>query len=144
MELDQQVASPAKIFVIDDSPTGLAAARAILEDAGYTVFAFDTPLGVTREMARQRPDLLLVDVNMPALSGDKLCKLIRSLGSTRHTLVLLYSSKSVKELRELAASCGADGFVRKSPDPEELLSAIREHITRAMRHRAGQPPGSGA
>jgi FixJ family two-component response regulator len=45
-----------KIFVLDDSQTFLAYARVLLESHGYQVFAFDSPLGITREVIRQQPD----------------------------------------------------------------------------------------
>ena len=53
-----------KIFVLDDSQTFLAYARVLLESQGYQVFTFDSPLGITREVIRQQPDLVIVDVNM--------------------------------------------------------------------------------
>ena len=49
----------AKIFVIDDSPTGLTMAREILEDAGYLVHTFKSPIGITRALHHLRPDLIV-------------------------------------------------------------------------------------
>jgi len=118
----------AKIFVIDDSPTGLTMAREILEDAGYLVHTFKSPIGITRALHHLRPDLIVLDVNMPAISGDKICRLIRGISGSLNPLIILYSSISDGELRKLASECGADGFVSKGGYTRDLLKTIRDSL----------------
>jgi len=121
----------AKVFVLDDSPTFLAYARALLEGEGFDVATFDSPLGITREVIRQQPDIVIVDVNMPSITGDKVCQLVRSASYARSVAIILHSSLPETELHDLARKCGADGFVQKSRDPKRLVEIV-------MKHRAAQ------
>jgi DNA-binding response OmpR family regulator len=127
------------IFVVDDSATALRSAEMILLDAGYSVSIFDSPLGITREVKRQNPDLCLVDVSMPALNGDKLVRLIRGIRDAPATLVLLYSARSEAELEQLAADCGADGYTRKSDNPDDLVNAVRKQLAQRQKPSGNAP-----
>lgn len=121
----------AKVFVLDDSPTFLAYAKALLEGEGFDVATFDSPLGITREVIRQQPDIVIVDVNMPSITGDKVCQLVRSASYARSVAIILHSSLPETELHDLARKSGADGFVQKSSDPRRLVDTV-------LRHRAAQ------
>ncbi len=138
MEPERARDAKAKLFVIDDSVTGLSWAQAILENAGYEVFTYKSPLGVTRELNRLRPDLILLDVNMPSISGDKICKLLRTVAGALNPLIILYSSKASTELEQLAKECGADGYVSKSREAEPLLYVIRDRLAKVK--GIGTPP----
>lgn len=118
-----------KIFVIDDSKTALEFASLCLTEAGFEVFTYNGPFGIPRETRKHNPDLILVDVSMPALDGDKLVPVIRDMKAPRPTLVLLYSMRTEQELLELMVACGADGYVKKSTDPDDLIAAIERHLT---------------
>lgn len=118
----------AKIFVLDDSQTFLALVRVHLEAEGYLVQTFDSPLGISREIIRHQPDLVIVDVNMPSISGDKVCLLIRSASYARGVVILLHSSLPESDLHDVARKCGADGFVPKSSDPAILIAAVQKHL----------------
>ena len=125
-----------KIFVLDDSQTFLAYARVLLESQGYQVLTFDSPLGITREVIRQQPDLVIVDVNMPSITGDKVCQLVRSASFARSVVILLHSSLPESDLHDLARKCGADGFVPKSKDPQILIDAVAKHLPGRSRLRS--------
>ena len=119
----------AKIFILDDSRTFLAVARVHLEAEGFVVLTFDSPLGISREIIRHQPDMVIVDVNMPSISGDKVCQLVRSSSFARSVTVLLHSSLPESELGRLAIHCGADGFVPKSSDSRVLIEAVHKHLS---------------
>ncbi len=123
----------AKIFVLDDSPTFLAYTRNLLEREGYSVSTFDSPLGITREVIRQQPDLVIVDVNMPSISGDKVCHLVRAASYARSVVILLHSSMPEADLHDLARKCGADGYVPKSNDPKRLGEVVTRHLASRLR-----------
>ena len=117
-----------KIFVLDDSPTFLSFVRLHLEIQGYPVFTFESPLGITREVVRQQPDLVIVDVKMPSITGDKVCRLLRAASYGKRVVVLLHSSLPKEELRGLALRCGADGYLEKSSDLRPLIQEINKHM----------------
>jgi len=128
MESTKTPNARAKIFVLDDSPTGLAYLKMILEAEGYLVSAFESPLGISREILRQKPDLVIVDVNMPSITGDKICRLIRAALPHRSVGVMLHSSLPESDLHDLAQDCGADSYVPKSRDPRTLCRAVHRQL----------------
>lgn len=133
MTPDPSPGQRAKIFVLDDSPTFLAYARNLLESEGYSVSTFDSPLGITREVIRQQPDLVIVDVNMPSITGDKVCQLVRSASYARSVVILLHSSMPDADLHDLAQRCGADGYVPKSRDSKRLVETVIRHLAGRLR-----------
>lgn len=123
-----------KILVIDDDATHLLLTRELLEAEGYDVQVHETAFGATERIIQQAPDLVLVDVNMPALSGEGLVSVLRRRERTRGVRVFLHSSNDEHALREAAARLGIEGYVPKG-DPELL----RRRVAAALRER---PPAS--
>lgn len=122
------MATRAKILMVDDSPVVIEANRMVLEDAGYQVFATDNPLSVAAVMRRENPDLVLIDLNMPAVSGDVVTRIVTQHELVRRTPVVLYSDTPADELKRRADACGAAGFIRKTGDEEGFLSEVRRFL----------------
>lgn len=120
----------SRIMIVDDSEITLELTRHALANAGHDVVALSSPLGLTAALYRQRPDLLLLDVDMPALSGEKVTELVKANQRFDSTRVVLYSSRSPSELKETAARCGADGFVQKTGKPDDLVQAVNQLLAR--------------
>lgn len=123
----------AKIFVLDDSQTFLTYVQLLLQAEGYIVHTFDSPLGITREVIRHQPDMVIVDVNMPSITGDKVCQLVRAASYGKGVVILLHSSLPETDLYEVARRCGADGAVPKSRDPKMLIETVERHLARRTR-----------
>jgi len=113
-----------KILVIDDSKMALDWARQILSPQGFEVITSDTALGTHAAVMSKQPDLVLLDVGMPGLSGDILCKLLKENPRTKDKLVILYSSLPEDELKELAKQSNADGYIKKTEDTGKLVEQI--------------------
>jgi two-component system chemotaxis response regulator CheB len=111
-----------KILLVDDSAVVLEATKEVLEEAGYEVIASDNPIALPALVRRERPDLALVDVKMPAVGGDAVARIIGQ--GNAPTQVVLYSDLGNEELKKLAKECGAKGYLKKSTDTE-LLNAVR-------------------
>jgi DNA-binding response OmpR family regulator len=75
--------------------------------------------------------LLLLDVNMPALHGDSVCRLLKARPETERVLVVLFSSLPAAELVERVKTCGADGYITKTSDPDDLVGRIRYLLGRS-------------
>ena len=118
-----------KILVVDDDPTHLVCARDLLEAQGYEVVVHPRPFGATEKVMIETPDLVLMDVNMPGLSGEALVELLRTREQTRSTPVLLYSSNDEDALRRCALrlGLGANGYVAKG-DPAALRAAVERAL----------------
>lgn len=119
-----------RIALLDDSPICRAAITMMLEEAGYEVLAIDSPFALGPTIARDAPDLVLVDVVMPALAGDKLVELTLRDPAARDALIVLHSERPEPVLATLARSCGAAGFIRKTSETRLLVDAI-ERILRS-------------
>ena len=81
-------------------------------------------LGTSAYILREQPDIVVLDVNMPGLRGDMLAALLHRNAPTRTPALVLYSSLPSSELREVAAKCGAAGFVEKTGHVVELIGEI--------------------
>jgi CheY-like chemotaxis protein len=112
-----------KIVVIDDSEIVLEVTKGALEGAGYEVIVHDRPAGCVALILHEKPDLVLMDVNMPGLGGDTIVSVLGKAAPTSDTIVLLHSSLSAAVLRTKAATAGAHGFIQKSGD---LFGLVRE------------------
>jgi two-component system NtrC family sensor kinase len=115
---------PLRILVIDDSAIALEWAKTQLELFGYEVETNASPFGTQALIQNRKPDLVLLDVDMPALCGDDLCKLIKKNPRMAGTAIVLYSSLEETELKRLVKECGADGFIAKTEDPQRLRAAM--------------------
>lgn len=112
-----------KILIVDDDPAHLQSTRGILEAAGYEVTMHDQAFGSTTVIIKTSPDLVLLDVNMPGLSGEKLVDIYRANAKTRSTRVVLYSSNDEDSLRELSHRLQLDGYICKG-SPSELRRRV--------------------
>ena len=110
-----------KILLIDDDPTVLAVTQALLEDLGHQVVARQGALGSTTAVVDEKPDVVLVDVEMPALRGDRLMGLIRARRGLERTAFILYSGKDSYALEDLARQHGAIGAIRKTGDLDDFV-----------------------
>jgi CheY-like chemotaxis protein len=127
-----------RILVIDDCKLTLALARDILEEAGFEVVTVETGIEANRHLYRARqPDLLLIDVVMPMLPGDRKVRLLRQREETSEIPIVLMSTKTEPELRELARYSGANGYLCKPLKKEALVHEVKRHL------RAGADPVPG-
>jgi len=100
-----------KILIIDDDQRHLMTASEILEEEGHQVITHNLAFGATNLIKHHKPDLVLLDINMPALSGDRLMSVMRD--EIRGVPVVFYSSNDEDSLRRLVTECGADGYICK-------------------------------
>jgi two-component system, chemotaxis family, chemotaxis protein CheY len=120
-----------KILIIDDSPLVLEMAKDILEEAGYIVQTATNGIEANQHifsLDEIKPDLILLDIMMPLLSGEKKAHLLRQSEHSKDIPVLLISSKPEQELKELAYQSYAVGYLCKPFTKYGLIEAVRDHI----------------
>jgi DNA-binding NarL/FixJ family response regulator len=120
--------SARTILVIDDNAVVLEATRATLEQAGFRVVTRDRAHGAVVAVLNERPDLVLLDVNMPNMTGDSMADVLGRTRATRGTLVVLYSSLPANALRMKALAAGAHGFIQKTGVQTELVRQVRAFL----------------
>lgn len=106
-----------RVLIIDDDWIHLATTRELLEDEGWGVDIHAGPFGSTERIMSTRPDVVLLDVNMPALSGEMLLPILKGRERTKDTPVVLYSANDEDALRQAARRLGAAGYVCKGDLP---------------------------
>src|SRR5690242_5014140 len=116
------------IVVVDDCEITLASTAETLERAGYRVITRDRPAGCVAMMLQEKPDLVLLDVCMPTVSGDTLVKLFSKASPNSGTIILLYSALDEPLLKSKAKGAGAHGYITKTGDNAALLRAIRRWL----------------
>lgn len=102
-----------KILVIDDDERHLITTQEVLTNEGYEVFTYSWWLGVTNFVRKLQPDLILLDINMPALSGTGLSSLLLSNAGTKNIPIVFYSSNDEDSLRKAVSEYGARGYISK-------------------------------
>lgn len=117
------------IVVIDDCRVTLAMLTDMLEDAGFRVStAEDSVYSNHLIYSSSPPDLILLDVMLPYMAGDKKAKLLKERDKSRDIPVLLISSKEEPELSQLVARSGANGFLKKPFSADTLLNTVQSHL----------------
>ena len=113
------------ILAVDDEPNILMSIEFILDMEGYDVHtACDGDEAL--EMAdRVRPDLILLDINMPRRDGYEVCRILRQRLSLAHTKVIMLTAKGQTLEKKKGLEVGADEYVTKPFSADELLQTIR-------------------
>lgn len=119
---------PATVLIVDDNEAILRSTTQFLEKHGFNVVATPSPVGVTALIAQHKPELLVLDLMMPTLSGDALLKMLRRTATGKGIPTVLYSSAEEESLYRLSKSVDGVSYVQKSDGLELLLEAVRARI----------------
>lgn len=102
-----------KIMLIDDDEQQLAITRELLEYEGYDVLTHRLGFGASSAVRANQPDLVLLDINMPALSGEKLSEIIRANVHTKHVPIVFFSSNDEVSLASSVTKYAVRGYICK-------------------------------
>ena len=116
--------SAKRVLTIDDSRTMRDMLRMTLSDAGYTVFqAVDGEDGL-RALAKDPVDLIITDINMPKLDGYGVIREVRKDAAFDHLPILVLSTESEQQSKNVAKDAGATGWIVKPFDPAQLVDVV--------------------
>ncbi len=125
----------ARILLIDDDPTILQLLKLFLENEGYQVWAAQSGAGALELVAKQLPDLAIVDIMMPVMDGFETCQRLREMG-LQSILVVSHRHDGRSVVRALES--GADDYLRKPFEVPVLLAKIRTLLRRDHRAATGE------
>jgi two-component system, OmpR family, KDP operon response regulator KdpE len=117
----------ASILVVDDEPQIRRVMRSTLTNHGYVILEAKSGEEAIEVARREKPDLILLDVNMPGMNGVEACREIRR-GSAAPIIML--TVRNAERDKVLALDAGADDYVAKPFGMEELLARIRAALRR--------------
>jgi len=117
-----------KILLIDDDPDFLTILQIHLEAEGYSVVSARNSIVGWREMERFQPDIILVDWEMPEMSGVELVKLVKADAAHHSRYIIMVTGRTgVKNIVQ-GLDAGADDFLNKPFQMEELLARVRSGL----------------
>jgi CheY-like chemotaxis protein len=116
-----------KVLVVDDDEMHLYTTKELLQNNFIDVTTHKSWFGATNRVKELEPDLILLDINMPALSGDKLADILKPYCEARKTAIVFHSSNDEDSLRELAKSHGVQGYICKG-DVADLRNKVNWYL----------------
>jgi pilus assembly protein CpaE len=122
----------ARIFVVDDDEQLLRMVGLMLERGGHTPTLISNPIQGLERIKTDLPDLVILDVMMPGMSGHDLCRQLRLHEPTQQLPVLILTARAQSD-REVALESGADEFLSKPVTAQELLRHVNELLNRPPR-----------
>jgi len=123
----------ADVLVIDDSQIGRGSVVRLLRRAGISVLATDSAIGTTRLILRNSVKVVIVDLNMPAMQGTALCRLVRQHPRLGHVALILLSGVEAQQLVAAAREVEADAAISKLEMATALVPAVQRMLRRAHR-----------
>lgn len=124
--------SPKKIYIIDDEETIANLLKTVLSIYGYECATSSLPRQAVEEVQSNPPDLVILDIAMPDMDGYEVCKILKNNKATAHIPILFITALSLIQDKRQAMECGADGFIFKPFDPQNIV----EEIARLLSDRA--------
>ncbi|MFO0945146.1 MAG: response regulator [Planctomycetota bacterium] len=118
----------ARILLIEDNPQNRYLARFLLEQRGHEIHQADTgPLGL--EMAASvRPDLILLDIQLPGMDGHAVARQLKSDPFLRSIPIVAVTSYAMVGDREKCLEAGAEGYIEKPINPDSFVAEVERFL----------------
>ncbi len=116
---------PPRVLIADDNPQGVELLEAYLSGSDYEIRTAADGEQTLQQVAQWEPDLILLDIMMPKISGFEVCKRLRKDPKTRGIAVLMITALDQPSDIERAVDAGTDDFVTKPINKSELLLRVR-------------------
>ncbi|HET7597907.1 MAG TPA: diguanylate cyclase, partial [Burkholderiales bacterium] len=119
----------AKVMMVDDEPITLDVLQGFLEEAGYRNFVVTSePREAMALIARERPDVVMLDLMMPGVSGFDIMQAMRREAELKHIPIIMLTSSTDAETKLKALELGATDFLAKPVDSSELVLRLRNTL----------------
>ena len=121
---------PASILIVDDNLTNLKLARIVLESGGYEVTDATNSVEVFDILESFHPQLILMDLQLPGMSGLEITRLLKGKKETQDIIILAITAYAMKGDEEKAIEAGCDGYITKPINTRTLSGVIEQYLTR--------------
>ncbi len=128
---------PATILVVDDEPQIVKVLRGYLEKAGYRVVTAEDGRQALAQHEREKPDLVLLDLNLPAVDGIEVARRMRT---ATNTPLIMVTARVEETDRLVGLEIGADDYISKPFSPREVVARVRAVLRRANAPAAASGP----
>jgi two-component system cell cycle response regulator DivK len=120
-----------RILVVEDQEDNMQILRDLLSNAGYEMIEAQDGEAAVRMAVSGRPDLILMDIQLPLLDGYEATRRIRADPALRATPIIVVTSYALSGDEAKARAAGCDGYVSKPYSPRQLLAKIREYLPKS-------------
>lgn len=117
-----------KVLIVEDTEDHLQIIKLILEQYNYLILTATNGKEGLLSAQNQLPDLILLDVMLPELNGYEVCKIIKHDQTTKHIPVIMLSVRSSQEDIDAGLNAGADEYMTKPFNLDELLSKVKKYL----------------
>ncbi|MBX9953223.1 MAG: response regulator [Candidatus Obscuribacterales bacterium] len=131
MTIAGQMRKP-RVLCVDDDPLLSGFVESVLIPAGIKVHSLNEPVVILDTMNDFQPDLILLDVIMPGLTGYEVCRLLKSHDEWKQVPVIFLTSKSDSEGKRAAFTAGGTDFLSKPVLVDELLARVKAHLSKTL------------
>lgn len=121
-----QLAKPARILVVDDDPVILRLIEVNLDLEGFDVVTASRGEDAIVKAAKKKPDLILLDLMMPEMSGWELAERLQKQEESAGIPIVFLSARTQEDDRRRGEELGVAGYVTKPFDPADLVATIRK------------------
>lgn len=118
----------AKILVVDDSPTQLRLMTTPLKDKGYQIITAADGEEALEKAQRDKPDLIVLDIVLPKKNGFQVCRQLKTTPDTENIKIIMLSSKSQDSDRFWGLKQGADDYMTKPFEDQDLLDRVAKFV----------------
>jgi len=116
------------ILVVEDQEDNRQILRDLLDNAGYAMFEAENGEEALAAVAKQRPDLILMDIQLPVMDGYEATRRLKADPDTRAIPIIVVTSYALSGDETKARAAGCDGYVTKPYSPRALLAKIKEYL----------------
>jgi two-component system cell cycle response regulator DivK len=119
----------ATILYVEDNPENRLLVRRVLQAEGYGFLEASNALQAMDVVKTQRPDLILMDINMPEVDGYTLTSRLKSIRDLKNVPIIALTANVMKGDRERTMEAGCDGYIQKPIDVDKLPQQISNFLT---------------
>jgi len=119
-----------KILIIEDDPSATSFASYALEQEGCQVLTAANGVEGLKMALEEKPDIIVLDVMLPGMDGFELCHRLRNEASTAKLPIMMLSVKGRESDRDMGLKVGADEYLTKPTDPDELVACVGRLLER--------------
>lgn len=131
-----------KILCVDDDPMLTFFLTCVLKQEGFEVETLNEPIHILESLDRFQPDLILLDVIMPGISGYEVCRMLRAHPQWNHIPVIFLTVKNDMDSRGAAFQAGGNDFLAKPVLPQELSARVNAYVAAEEHQRERDPNGT--
>jgi two-component system alkaline phosphatase synthesis response regulator PhoP len=119
-----------KILIVDDEVDLVETIRLPLEMEGYTVLVSYNGEDALNQARKENPHLIILDIMLPKLDGYKVCRLLKFDERYKHIPILMLTAKTQEKDKILGAETGADEYITKPFDIDELIEKVKSYLNK--------------